>query len=85
MTLVSAITDNILTDDTDDSDRIHRAYAAATPDQKAVVDDIFISLCGYSLETLIKENPPEDEEEPDNIDDLEMDLRRREKLEDDDL
>lgn len=62
MTLVSAITQHILSDDTDDSDRIHRTYAAATLEQREAVDDIFISLCGYSLATLVAENPPEDED-----------------------
>jgi|SRR5690606_6718735 len=42
-------------DDADgDSERILNAYAAADDATKKVVDDIFISLCGFSLETLTK-------------------------------
>jgi hypothetical protein len=54
-TIVQTVAEYIVSDDTDDSWRIARAYAAATADQKAVVDDIFISLCGYSLKTIIGE------------------------------
>lgn len=46
-------------DDADgDSERILNAYAAADDATKKVVDDIFISLCGYSLETLTKQESP---------------------------
>jgi hypothetical protein len=54
-TLVNLIHRYISTDDTDESRRIIDAYEAATADQKEVVDDIFISLCGYQLSTLIEE------------------------------
>jgi hypothetical protein len=35
------------------STRIAQAYDAADPACKEVIDDIFISLCGYSLKTII--------------------------------
>lgn len=54
-TLINLIQYYISTDDTDDSRRIIDACKAATTDQRAVVDDIFISLCGYRLSTLITE------------------------------
>lgn len=58
MSLVMRVAYHIIMDDTDDSRRVIDAYNDATPDQKAVVDDIFISMCGYRLCSLIegKEN-----------------------------
>ena len=52
--LVNRIQNAIQSDDEDNSERIIAKYEAATPEQRAVVDDIFISLCGWSLDTLIK-------------------------------
>lgn len=54
MSIASQVYDAIESDDEDSTERLIEAYKAATPDQKAVVDDIFISLCGWSLQTLIK-------------------------------
>ncbi len=35
------------------SERIIEKYNEASKETKVVIDDIFISLCGWSLETLI--------------------------------
>ena len=35
------------------SDRLHRTYLSASDKDKEIIDDIFITLCGYSLHTLI--------------------------------
>lgn len=37
--------------------RLQSAYEDADTKTKAVVDDIFISLCGYSLQSLIEQAP----------------------------
>lgn len=51
----SRIVREILSDDAkDESDKIVKTYNSASFDQKAIIDKIFISLCGWSLETLIK-------------------------------
>ena len=42
---------------TKDNVRIEENYKKADAATKAVIDDIFISLCGYSLETIIKDAP----------------------------
>lgn len=54
LTIVQQVQEAIFTDDTDDSERIIQAYEEATAEQRAVVDDIFISLCGYRLATFIE-------------------------------
>lgn len=54
MSIASQVYDAIATDDEDGTDQIIVAYQHATADQKAVIDDIFISLCGWQLSTLIK-------------------------------
>lgn len=41
-----------LTDDTNDFPRILRLYADADANARTVMNDLFISLCGYSLPTL---------------------------------
>lgn len=40
------------------NDRIIQVYRQASAETKAVIDDIFISLCGWSMSTLIKEEEP---------------------------
>ncbi len=35
------------------SEKIINKYKKTTTSNKAIIDDIFIDLCGYSLETLI--------------------------------
>ena len=54
MTLIQSIQSAIFDDDTDDSDKIIDAYEHLDPRSKEAVDDIFISLCGWSLTTLIE-------------------------------
>lgn len=55
MTLIERIYEEMLSDDEDDSDRLKALYEQATPDQKKVLDDALICICGYSLQTLISE------------------------------
>lgn len=58
MDLKSLILHELLTDDSStdceqDCERIRQCYAVADTHRKAALDDIFISLTGYCLGTLI--------------------------------
>ena len=58
MDLKSLILHELLTDDSStdcegDCERIRQGYEAADAPRKAALDDIFISLTGYRLGTLI--------------------------------
>ncbi|KQY75364.1 hypothetical protein [Brevundimonas sp. Root1423] len=58
MDLKSLILHELLTDDSSssceqDCERIRHQYEAADAGRKAVLDDVFISLTGYGLNTLI--------------------------------
>lgn len=58
MDLKSLILHELLTDDSStscerDCDRIREGYEAADMPRKAALDDVFISLTGYGLGTLI--------------------------------
>ena len=55
MSLVARIAELIATDDCDQSERLARDYNALDAKCREAVDDAFISLCGYSLKTLIAE------------------------------
>lgn len=48
------LTDDSSTDSGQDSERIRRQYEVADEELKAVLDDVFISLTGYGLRTLIE-------------------------------
>lgn len=55
-TLLNLINQNMADDDDDDgSVRILEAFNGADAKTSAVIDDIFISLCGWSLTTLISQ------------------------------
>ena len=57
--LIEKITRLIMTDDANgdkESNRIIQTYQNANDVQKALIDDIFISLCGFSLNTLTSED-----------------------------
>ncbi|MHA1482218.1 MAG: hypothetical protein ACTSQA_02125 [Candidatus Heimdallarchaeaceae archaeon] len=41
------------------SDRLKRTYINASESEKKLIDDVFITICGYSLNTLIKDNEEE--------------------------
>jgi hypothetical protein len=67
-TLLNLINQNMADDDDDGSVRILEAFNGADAKTSAVIDDIFISLCGWSLTTLISqlqlpEGPEEDNSE----------------------
>ena len=47
------LTDDSSTDDEGDCQRVRQGYEAAGTRRKAAMDDIFISLTGYGLGTLI--------------------------------
>jgi hypothetical protein len=59
LSLVARVFKLMAGDDTDDSARIEAAYLRADADGKKLLDDVFISLCGYSLATLL--GPSEEE------------------------
>ena len=56
---INEIVQNLIT--TDDSysgaenNIIIKRYNGASVDEREIIDDIFISLCGYSLDTIISE------------------------------
>lgn len=55
--LIQVITMELLTDDQGDDRqalRIEKSYNEASEKEKQVIDDIFISLCGYSMASLIE-------------------------------
>ena len=54
MTIAGELAKEILTDDVDDSSRIVNTYNGLTEANRQAVNDIFISLCGYQLTTLVK-------------------------------
>ena len=56
--IVEAIENSMATDDEPNSKKGRRlmvTYDAATDGEKAIVDDIFITLCGFSLKTIRKD------------------------------
>lgn len=59
MNILSQVMDAMRTqrgdiNETKESARIVKKYKESDEKGKALIDDVFISLCGYSLETLIK-------------------------------
>lgn len=55
LSLVTKISYQIDEDDNDQSDRIVAMYEEGTPEQKKLLDDFCICLCGWSIETLLKQ------------------------------
>lgn len=57
--IAGRLSDALINDDTEaDNTRAVRTYMGADPKTQAAIDDIFISLCGWSLNTLLKSDPP---------------------------
>lgn len=54
-TLIERIYRRIQSDDCDQSERLAARYERAIPSERQAIDDVFICLCGYSLQTLINE------------------------------
>tara|TARA_R100001463_G_scaffold70799_3_gene124484 strand:+ start:1001 stop:1180 length:180 start_codon:yes stop_codon:yes gene_type:complete len=55
-TLIEKLEHEMLTDDepmSKKSARLERTYTSASDTEKKLIDDIFITICGYSLKTLI--------------------------------
>jgi hypothetical protein len=74
--IISYVTDEILSDDGNankNSSRIQNTYRDANEVQRAIIDDIFMSLCGWSMKTIIERANPIEEEENEDWDDLEDD------------
>jgi len=53
VSVVDKVRELMACDDCDQSERLRETYEAATPEQRKVVDEIFVCLCGYSLETIL--------------------------------
>tara|TARA_R100000988_G_C4007428_1_gene173862 strand:- start:7819 stop:7998 length:180 start_codon:yes stop_codon:yes gene_type:complete len=54
--LIEKLEHEMLTDDErmdKKSARLKRTYETASDKEKKLIDDIFITICGYSLQTLI--------------------------------
>jgi hypothetical protein len=64
VSLILRVQTALLSDDEDQSDRLSKAYDEADIAGKAVLDDAFAALCGYTLGHLIEAqtqgNPLED-------------------------
>ena len=60
-TLVNKIVFHVMASDADESLRIIEIYNRSTADQKAVVDEIFLSLTRHRLRTMIERNEYEAE------------------------
>ena len=43
-----------MTDDVNEFGRVLQGYANASPEVREVMNNLFISLCGYSLPTLVE-------------------------------
>jgi hypothetical protein len=54
MSLITTIQTAMLDDDEDDSERLEHLYQDANPEEKELLDNAFICLCGYSLGRLIQ-------------------------------
>jgi len=56
-TLIEKLEYEMLTDDEPTckkSDRLERTYMNASESEQKIIDDVFITICGYSLNTLLK-------------------------------
>lgn len=53
MTLIEQIQQLILTDGEDQSDRLQYYYESQPIERQGAIDEVFIFLCGYSLQTII--------------------------------
>jgi hypothetical protein len=65
MNLIARIFDEMLTDEEPrwkQSQYLRRTYEAANKPERAKLDRAFIALCGWSLDTLIAENPRDEED-----------------------
>lgn len=51
--LIQLIQAEMLSDSEDDSERLAALYEQASPEQRKVVDDVLICLCGYSMPSLL--------------------------------
>jgi len=52
--VITTIQTQMMSDDTNDSDRLIRTYEGADEATKAVIDDVLITLCGYSMPSLLE-------------------------------
>jgi hypothetical protein len=55
MTLVELIQNRIQTDDSDESSQLRELYQRTSARKRAAIDNAFIHLCGWRLQTLIEE------------------------------
>lgn len=53
MPLIEKILQLILSDHEDQSDRLQSLYESCVANEKEVIDQAFICLCGYSLKTIL--------------------------------
>jgi hypothetical protein len=54
--VLAALTQAILTDDMNQSDRLVRLYESSDMDEKDLIDRLLIIICGYSMPTLIEKS-----------------------------
>lgn len=52
MTIIEHITEAIMTDDYDKSPELYHKFLNYSPDIQKIIDDFFVTLCGYSLTSL---------------------------------
>lgn len=48
--------DAYMTDDSSEFNRLFWMYKDAEPHERAVIDSVFIHMCGYSFTTLVKQH-----------------------------
>lgn len=51
--IVQRVQELMLYDDEDQSERLQETYERASPEQRQAINDAFVCLCGYSLETIL--------------------------------
>jgi hypothetical protein len=54
MSLIATITEEILSDDTDQSNRLQSLYENGTEQDRKAIDEAMMCVCGWTLETLIQ-------------------------------
>lgn len=51
--VVERVQELMLHDDDDQSERLQETFERASTEQKQAINEIFVCLCGYSLETIL--------------------------------
>jgi len=55
MTLIENIMDEIRSSDIDESTELESLYQSASDEERSILDEAFVHLCGWTLKTLIEQ------------------------------